>query len=458
MSLKINIGKGLLLCAGYLIITSTGFAADTWTTCANEGSTCSFSGTQQVRYGANNSYAYKTATGSISCNNAVFGDPVYGIVKQCSVLIPSSSPNPVPSPPIVSPTPVISPIPTAWTNCASEGGTCRFTDTRQVRYGANNTYVYKTATGSIGCNNALFGDPIVGVVKACSYAAAAPTPVVNPPPAPTPIVTPPPLVRSMWVWNDDDIGTTALQNTLIEFAVSRKINVVSIHAPGLLLNRPTILADFINRAAARQVKVELLFGDPNWMFTANHQQALEQLTRANNFTRSLTGAKPIGVHFDIEPHALGTWDANRVSYSTQLINLYEKMQAAKLPGLQLNVDMAMSYREVLINRNGVSKSLSHWLVDTVDRTTLMSYRDYAFGPDSIIFHSNHPVDYAATKGKQVMVSVETTCGLIPEKVSFCEEGLTEMNAAIDSVYSNYKTNTGFGGMSLHDYRGLRQLQ
>jgi hypothetical protein len=38
-----------------------------------------------------------------------------------------------------------------------------------VRYGANGVYSYKTATGSISCSNAIFGDPLYGTVKACSY-------------------------------------------------------------------------------------------------------------------------------------------------------------------------------------------------------------------------------------------------------------------------------------------------
>ena len=57
---------------------------DTWTYCASEGSTCSFSGTRQVRYGANGQYAYKTFTGSVYCSNSVFGDPIHGVAKTCS--------------------------------------------------------------------------------------------------------------------------------------------------------------------------------------------------------------------------------------------------------------------------------------------------------------------------------------------------------------------------------------
>ena len=51
--------------------------------------------------------------------------------------------------------------------CASENQSCSFSGTKNVAYGANGKFNYKTATNGIACNNATFGDPIVGVVKAC---------------------------------------------------------------------------------------------------------------------------------------------------------------------------------------------------------------------------------------------------------------------------------------------------
>ncbi|HEU5255965.1 MAG TPA: hypothetical protein VFU28_08250, partial [Vicinamibacterales bacterium] len=77
----------LFLCLLTLLIFSARASAQTttWTFCANEGGTCSFGGTQQVRYGANGSYFYKTLTGGTPCTNDVFGDPAYGVSKQCAV-------------------------------------------------------------------------------------------------------------------------------------------------------------------------------------------------------------------------------------------------------------------------------------------------------------------------------------------------------------------------------------
>ena len=54
-----------------------------WTYCAGENQQCYFSGTQNVRYGANGSYYYRTLTNGSVCTNYVFGDPAFGQVKQC---------------------------------------------------------------------------------------------------------------------------------------------------------------------------------------------------------------------------------------------------------------------------------------------------------------------------------------------------------------------------------------
>ena len=57
-----------------------------WTYCAPEGGICAFSGTRQVRYGANGKFTLpRTFTGMVACNNGVFGDPVPYVVKQCQV-------------------------------------------------------------------------------------------------------------------------------------------------------------------------------------------------------------------------------------------------------------------------------------------------------------------------------------------------------------------------------------
>jgi hypothetical protein len=91
----------------------------------------------------------------------VFGDPAPGYGKTCRVGgTTTTSPTPTPTPSTVT-----------WTACASEGGTCSVSGTRQVRYGYNGYYATKVVTGSVSCSNAVFGDPKPGYAKSCSYSS-----------------------------------------------------------------------------------------------------------------------------------------------------------------------------------------------------------------------------------------------------------------------------------------------
>jgi spore coat protein U-like protein len=136
----------------------------TWTACATEGGTCSFSGTREVRFGANGVYTSKVITSSTPCTTAVFGDPIRGVVKSCSY---ASTTTTTTAPATAAPTTA---TPT-FTACASEGGTCSFSGKREVRYGTATIYTSKVLTGPVVCSNTVFGDPARGQVKSCSYSS-----------------------------------------------------------------------------------------------------------------------------------------------------------------------------------------------------------------------------------------------------------------------------------------------
>ncbi|MEV6598595.1 family 43 glycosylhydrolase [Actinoplanes sp. NPDC051346] len=71
-----------------------------------------------------------------------------------------------------APAAVAEELPAGYTRCAGEGGTCAFTGTRVVAYGAGG-YRFKTVTGGTACGIAAFGgDPVYGVLKSCYVAPA----------------------------------------------------------------------------------------------------------------------------------------------------------------------------------------------------------------------------------------------------------------------------------------------
>ncbi|WP_204008056.1 hypothetical protein, partial [Virgisporangium aurantiacum] len=54
------------------------------------------------------------------------------------------------------------------TTCAAENGTCTFSGSQTVAFGANGRYVFRSFTASAPCTAAAFGgDPLFGVQKSC---------------------------------------------------------------------------------------------------------------------------------------------------------------------------------------------------------------------------------------------------------------------------------------------------
>jgi hypothetical protein len=76
---------------------------------------------------------------------------------------------------------------TSWTQCATEGGTCSFSGGRSVKYGTTTQNVTRTLTGGTACNNTVFGDPAVGILKTCwvSGSTTSETTATATPPATT---------------------------------------------------------------------------------------------------------------------------------------------------------------------------------------------------------------------------------------------------------------------------------
>ncbi len=139
-----------------LYYDSNGGGPPGYTFCAWENERCSFGGVADVAYGANGAFAYRErVSGSIDCTNGVFGDPAYGVRKACYIrTVGGGQPDYTP--------------PAGYRFCAWENERCTFSGTADVAYGANGRFYYRRGiSGGIDCNNGIFGDPVVGVRKAC---------------------------------------------------------------------------------------------------------------------------------------------------------------------------------------------------------------------------------------------------------------------------------------------------
>ncbi len=256
----------------------------------------------------------------------------------------------------------------------------------------------------------------------------------------------------MWVWQPGQVGEPAQAAALLEFAVKQGVTHLYVESELLLAEDPERLAMFIAEADAQCVAVELLFGAPGWALAADHAVPLALLADSRKFVDALVGPRPVGLHFDVEPHGLPGWDVMQAAYAGEYLDLLEQM-AAELggSGLSLTVDIPFWYDGVALERDGLTRPLSELVQDRVDRVVVMDYRDHAEPPDGILDNAEAEVAYAEKVGRRVRVAVESTCGLVPEKVTFCEEGAIAMSLALGLATMVYGASAGWDGVAVHDY-------
>ncbi|MBX4198843.1 hypothetical protein KW800_01015 [Candidatus Parcubacteria bacterium] len=195
-----------------------------WITCAKEGEQCVFDGEEKVRYGAAGTYIELTLTDGAKCSSDVFGavklPAQFNVVpKTCAYYGQTRG--------VV----VEGQGSTNWITCASEGGTCSFPGTKQVRFGANGIYNIGTAENNVKCAISSFGgDPVPGIAKKCQYRGIGT--VNNPDGQPIALSCSPdktfvntnalvtwavnsaPTTTASYVWSGDDVSSDATSDTL----------------------------------------------------------------------------------------------------------------------------------------------------------------------------------------------------------------------------------------------------
>ena len=256
----------------------------------------------------------------------------------------------------------------------------------------------------------------------------------------------------LWVWQPAQAQDPGLAAQLLELATQREVTHLYLESELLLAEDPARLVAFIAEADAACVKVELLFGAAAWAQAEHHAEPLALVEDALALVDGLVGPRPVGLHFDIEPHGLPDWDLDPEGYAGEYLDLLD-MMAANMQGseLSLTVDIAFWYDTVMVERDGAKRPLNELVQDRVDRVVVMDYRDHAEPPDGIIDNAAAEVDYAEQVGGLVRVAVESTCGIEPEKVTFCEEGSIAMFLALELTASIYAASPAWDGVAVHDH-------
>ena len=276
---------------------------------------------------------------------------------------------------------------------------------------------------------------------------------------------------AIWMWEQD--SEEALENPtqakeMIGFLKRHHIETLYLYADAhhgrhLLLSQPQLYARLIEQLHQRGIQVHALLGSwplhtERYIFPENREQALLMVQRVLDYNHTAPAlARFDGINLDIEPHILDDWSTRKVEYLQMFLNVSEAWMLLKRQmneTLQMGPAMAFWLDGIDVEHAGRSKPASEHLQDIYDHVVLMDYRDHAEGPDGILSHASHELDYARKIGKRVMLGVETSPSDI-RKLSFNHMTPSQMTHELDLVSQELSDHPAFAGFVVHHYGSYR---
>jgi hypothetical protein len=267
----------------------------------------------------------------------------------------------------------------------------------------------------------------------------------QPPPLSPPYATPDteiPQQKAMWVWNTRDIlASPEQQSELVAFCRRMMITHLFLQLPNESANLGAAgeiqleegkWKPFLERLNSNGLRAYALDGSKNYALPEWRARVLLTVDNVIRFNRSVEPQQRFqGIHCDIEPHLLeGFHGPQREKILRNYLRLLKDIAKKTRPSrLAFGADIPFWYdvpdelsgRPFLLEFDGRRKLVSEHVIDLVDHVGVMDYRTSAYGADAILAHAQNELAYAAQKGKQVFVGLETS--ELPDENLFDFEGV-----------------------------------
>ncbi len=278
-----------------------------------------------------------------------------------------------------------------------------------------------------------------------------------------------PVTHGVWVFSDE-ISTLAARDTLIQRSAASGVSDLYLsvyrsipNSSGRRMAEDSDMADLIAKAHSEGIHLWAAYGAPDWPVLGCAAVAfpMQRMSEVTAYNAANPSNRFDGVILDVEP----TEPQSDSSYRS-LLGLYQcTLDALKPSGLGLQTAIRFFWDGVVefpAATHTSQRVYEHVLDMDVHRVVVMGYRDFA-GPsdctsDGIVCLDREEVGYAASQGRPaaVLAGIETQncapgCG--PEKVTFFEEGMVEMNREAGGVVAAFAAEPSFGGFAIHRYAG-----
>ncbi|WP_157610436.1 hypothetical protein [Spirillospora albida] len=245
--------------------------------------------------------------------------------------------------------------------------------------------------------------------------------------------------RAMWLWSRADPAA------VVEWATARGVEEIFAHVPSGVAAGDDLprLRELKTLADAARIRLSALGGDPGWTFDTAAALAWQRGALATGlFSRT---------HVDIEPYALPAWNIDRSGTVHAFLGVLKALENDDARPLE--ADVPFWYGTIPVG----TSTLADRVLARVGAVTVMSYRDTATGPNSLMDVGKDMLIRGQYAGKPVRLAVETE--QLPDcpHCTFFEEGTASLNQVMSTVDDEAARYTAYAGLAVHHYDAWRRL-
>jgi hypothetical protein len=239
--------------------------------------------------------------------------------------------------------------------------------------------------------------------------------------------------RAMWLWTRTD------PTAVIRWAAGHGVREIFAYVPADLSTSGDLprLRVLKQRADAAGIRLTALGGDARWVFDPDAALAWQ--------SAALSTGLFAGAHVDVEPYALAQWYADRATTVSAYLSLLGRLQAQSPAPLE--ADVPFWYATV---PSGAG-NLADQVLARVDAVTVMSYRDTATGPNSMMDVATDMLGRGSAAGKPVRLAAETQQLADCPYCTFYEEGQAQLARTLTTVDTAARAYPGYAGIAVHHY-------
>lgn len=245
--------------------------------------------------------------------------------------------------------------------------------------------------------------------------------------------------RAMWLWS------AAPAAEVIAWASARGVTEIFAWTAtdgAAFVDLPR-LTGLKHRADAAGIRLSALGGDPSWV--ADPAAAL-------SWQRAVARSGLLaGCHVDVEPHVLSGWATNRAAGVRGYLRLLDALRTAS--DLPLEVDVPFWYGDIGVDGGNFADEI----LERVGAVTVMTYRNTATGPGSVLGVGADMLVRAAKAGRAARLAVETQPMPGSAHCTFHGMGEAAMSRVLAAVDGAARAYPAFAGIGIHHYDSWTEM-